>query len=111
MPMWLMIGINEFGQSRRYTSFLEVKGGSAVSQARMEAEAYYESQFPLFMEAASKWTITRSMATVAKFAPQPKVATWYGMVKARAKAYADNKKKRAVASPTELRPVCNPTVC
>jgi hypothetical protein len=94
MPKWLMIGINEFGQSRRYTGFLEAKGGSAVSRARMDAEAYYENEFPDFMAAASQWELTRSMATVAKYAPKPAVATWYGMITARARAYADNKRQR-----------------
>mmetsp|Transcript_17357 Transcript_17357/g.45303 ORF Transcript_17357/g.45303 Transcript_17357/m.45303 type:complete len:500 (+) Transcript_17357:115-1614(+) len=93
MPKWLMIGINEFGQSRRYTGFLQLKGGRAVNRAKQEAEAYYESQFPLFMDAAASWELTEPMATVAKFAPRPSSATWYGMITARARAYAYNKKQ------------------
>jgi hypothetical protein len=98
MPKWLMIGINEFGQSRRFTSILQFKGGQAVSQARNEAEIYYNEQHPLFMEAAKSWTITRSMATVAKYAPRPSVSTWYGMITARARAYAENKRNRKSSS-------------
>lgn len=95
MPKWFMVSINEFGQSRTFTSFLVFKGGAEVARAQNEATKYYEQQLPIFLEAAKSFHVTPAIATVAKFTPQPAVATWYGMVAARARAYAQNKKERS----------------